>query len=70
MSLVDYPHSATPEEVEAYKLGKSEAAKQLRICAQQVIEYEIALNQVRRCTTALEAFETATRALARHKAAK
>lgn len=70
MSLIDFPHSATPEEMDAYKLGKREAAKQLRICAQQVLEYELALNQVRRCATAREAFETATRALARHKAAK
>jgi hypothetical protein len=66
MSLANYPHDATPEEVAAYKFGKAEATKQIRICAQRVLEYELALNAIRRAPDTRTTFEIATRALAKH----
>ena len=70
MSLNNWPHDATPEEAAAYKLGKNESARQIRICAQRVIEYELALNSIRRATDQHHAFNIASNALARHKANK
>ena len=70
MSLINWPHDATPEESAAYKLGKNESARQIRICAQRVIEYELALNTIRRSTDTKLTFEIASNALARHKANK
>ena len=68
MSLTNWPHDATPEEVAAYKLGQAEARRTLRICTQRVLEYELALNSIRRATDQHHAFNIASNALARHKA--
>lgn len=66
MSLLNFPDDATPEEMQAYKLGKHEAHRQIRICAQRVLEYELALNKIRRAPDTRTTFEIATRALAKH----
>jgi hypothetical protein len=66
MSLTNYPHDATPEEVAAYDLGYTQGRRMLRILAQRSLEYELALNAIRRATTTQRAFEIASSALAKH----
>ena len=70
MSLANYPNDATPEEVAAYKLGHAESRRTIRILTQRCIEYELALNAIRRATTTQRAFEIASSALAKHQAAR
>ena len=66
MSLANYPHDATPEEVAAYDLGYTQGRRMLRILAQRSLEYELALNAIRRAPDTRTTFEIATRALAKH----
>ena len=48
MSLANYPHDATPEEVAAYDHGHNESRRTIRILTQRCLEYELALNKIRR----------------------
>ena len=70
MSLFNYPQNATSEEIVAYQLGKVDATRQIRILTQRCIEYEIALNKIRRAPDKAHAFEIASSALAKHQATK
>jgi hypothetical protein len=70
VNLEDYLQNATSEEVAAYKLGHAESRRTIRILTQRCIEYEIALNAIRRATTTQRAFEIASSALAKHQATK
>ena len=70
MTLANYPHDATPEEVAAYNHGSAESRRTIRILNQRCLEYELALNAIRRATTTQRAFEIASSALAKHQATK
>ena len=70
MSLFNFPDDATPEEMEAYRLGKLEARIQLKRLASQVVAYEVALNKIKRATTTRETFEISSTILATYKGAK
>jgi hypothetical protein len=70
MSLANYPYDATPEEVTAYNHGHNESRRMLRILAQRCLEYELALNTIRRARDQAHAFEIASNALAKHQATK
>ena len=70
MSLADYPNDATPEEVAAYNHGHAESRRMLRILAQRCLEYELALNKIRRARDQAHAFEIASSALAKHEATR
>jgi hypothetical protein len=70
VSLADYPNDATPEEVAAYNHGHNESRRTIRILAQRCLEYELALNKIRRATSPSETFVIASNALAKHQATK
>lgn len=70
MSLLNFPDEATPEEMEAYRLGKLEARVQLKRLSSQVLAYEIALNKIRRAATTQEAFNLSSTTLAMYKATR
>jgi hypothetical protein len=70
MSLANYPHNATPEEVAAYNHGRAESRRTIRILNQRCLEYELALIAIRRATTTQRAFEIASGTLAKHQAAR
>ena len=70
MSLANYPHDATPEEVAAYNHGHNESRRTIRILTQRCLEYELSLNKIRRARDQAHAFEIASNALAKHQATK
>lgn len=70
MSLANYPNDATPEEVAAYNHGHAESRRTIRILNQRCLEYELALNKIRRARDQAHAFEIASSALAKHQAAQ
>ena len=70
MSLANYPHDATSEEVAAYNHGSAESRRTIRILTQRCLEYELALNKIRRATSPSETFVIASNALAKHQATK
>jgi len=70
VSLANYPNDATPEEVAAYNHGHAESRRMLRILTQRCLEYELALNAIRRATSPSETFVIASNALAKHQATK
>ena len=70
MSLANYPHDATPEEVAAHQHAHNESRRTIRILTQRCLEYELALNKIRRATSPSETFVIASNALAKHQATK
>jgi hypothetical protein len=70
VSLEDYPQNATSEEVAAYNHGHAESRRTIRILTQRCLEYELALNKIRRAKSPSETFVIASNALAKHQATK
>lgn len=70
MSLLNFPSEATPEEMEAYRLGKLEARIALKRLASQVLAYEIALNKIRRASDTQTTFDISSTTLAIYRATK
>ena len=70
MSLLNFPDEATPEEMEAYRLGKLEARIALKRLASQVLAYEIALNKIRRASDTQTTFDISSTTLAIYRATK
>ena len=70
MSLLNFPDEATPEEMEAYRLGKIEARIALKRLASQVLAYEIALNKIRRASDTQTTFDISSTTLAIYRATK
>ena len=70
MSLLNYPADATPEEVEAYRLGKLESRIQIQRLSARIIECEIALSRIKKATTIRDTFEISATTLARIGAGK
>jgi hypothetical protein len=70
VSLLNFPDEATPEEMEAYRLGKLEARIALKRLASQVLAYEIALNKIRRASDTQTTFDISSTTLAIYRATK
>jgi hypothetical protein len=70
VSLLNFPDEATPEEMEAYRLGKIEARIALKRLASQVLAYEIALNKIRRASDTQTTFDISSTTLAIYRATK